>query len=300
MKTGSTIFLLLAGLAICNGADLEDMAKVSSNRLVNGQLAYEGQFPYAVSIQLLLSNGTQTEDRGHRCGGALFTRSHVVTAASCLNFQLLSANEMRVFAGAVLLTNDTSSDRVRGVSNITIHPEYTGPPAFVNDVAVLALPVPFAENVVTPAALPSSNHNPPDFTTCTVTGWGGYDMTSQASLQLRYVHKYIYNQNLCMSIYNSMIGATNILPSMVCAVSLDLLSSNCNGDYGNPLVCAGTFTGILSQSDGCSRSSFPEIYTRISNQTRWLRSVSGSSAIYAPGVFVTIAVFSVMQILFTA
>ncbi|XP_069358232.1 serine protease 30-like [Maniola hyperantus] len=256
-----------------------------------------------------MANGTQMEDRGHRCGGALFTRSHVVTAASCLIAEdkegnnLLNVNLIRVFAGAVLLTNDTSAgaaDRVRGVSNITINPHYTGPPAFVNDIAVLALQQPFPETVVTPVALPSSNFNPADFTTCTVTGWGGNDFFSQTSVQLRYVQKYIYNQNLCMSIYNSQIGAKNILPSMVCAVSLDLLSSNCNGDIGNPLVCAGTFTGILSQSDGCSKSTFPEVYTRISNHTSWLRTVSGSSAIYAPGVFVTIAVFSFMQIFITA
>lgn len=43
--------------------------------LVGGTRAYSGEFPYQVSIRL--------KDR-HRCGGALITQRHVLTAAHCL------------------------------------------------------------------------------------------------------------------------------------------------------------------------------------------------------------------------
>ncbi|CAH2268722.1 jg24613 [Pararge aegeria aegeria] len=231
MGPKSIIFLCLAGLAICNGADVE--AEVSSNRILDGQFASQGQFPYAVSIQLLGGQNQTHDIRGHKCGGVLITLEHVVTVASCLFVEVnnvlepLSGSELRVFAGSVLLTNDTSADHVRAVSNITIHPQYTGAPAFVNDISVLRLSSPFLATVVSPATLPSSNQNLPDFTTCTVAGWGGNDMNSMGSVQLRFANKYIYNQNLCMTIYNPIAMQRNILPSMVCAVSWDLLSSNC-------------------------------------------------------------------------
>lgn len=71
------------------------------------------------------------------------------------------------------------------------------------------------------------------------------------------------------------------------------------GDEGNALVCAGTFTGVLSRTDGCRSTSWPEVYTRISNHTAWLRSVSGSSAIYPPGVFAILGLISLAQMFFT-
>ncbi|XP_052740600.1 trypsin delta-like [Bicyclus anynana] len=277
---------------------------MSGSRINNASHSAQGQFTYAVSIQLLSPENQVQETRGHMCGGALFTLSHVVTTAHCILREIDNVPQpipaLRVFAGSVDLTNDTSPDLVRAVSTVSVHPRYTGPPAFVNDIAVLTLASAFPASAATPLNLPSANFNPPDFTLCTITGWGGAAIGQNSSSVQRYTEKYIYNQNLCMTIYNKIPLAKNILPSMVCAVSLDIITTNCEGDLGNALVCAGTFTGVLSRSDDCQASSLPEIYTRVSNHTAWLRQISGSSAVYAPGVFVLMAVFSLMQVFIKA
>ncbi|XP_032512826.2 putative serine protease 45 [Danaus plexippus] len=265
------------------------VASGSVNRIANGKLAAPGQFPYMVSIQIL-GPAQNLQTRGHRCAGALISYRQAVTTASCMfNYnssvpQLINSAELRVFAGSTSLYNDVSADFIRPVLNITVHPNFSGLPALVNNIAVITLVTPFPNQVVTPLSLPAADFNPPEFTLCSVSGWGGINSSELVNAELRFATKYVYNQNLCTLYYNTLPNTKNILPSMICAVSYDLRSSNCDSDLGNPLVCGDTFTGVLSVPDRCSVSSFPEVYTRISNYTTWIRSVSGASKITGQGL----------------
>lgn len=54
------------------------------------------------------------------------------------------------------------------------------------------------------------------------------------------------------------------------------------GDEGIALVCSGGLTGIMIQTNLCAVSSYPEIYTRVSNYTEWIRSVTGGASTYRP------------------
>ncbi|XP_046963133.1 trypsin 3A1-like [Vanessa cardui] len=292
------LYFVLAGLSLSHAGTVQDR----NNRILEGSLAYEGQFPYAVSIQMM-GPPQLTETRGHKCSGALISLTHVVTTAVCLydftqNVPVpINPTQYRVFAGATLLTNDTP-DRIGTIADYVIHPQYTGPPAYANNIAVIILSVPFNSAIVKPIALPATNFAPADFTLCDVAGWGAYNRTTPnlASTQQRYSTKYVYKQDLCTAIFNSIENKLNILPSMICAASYDLLSSNCFGDDGNTLVCNGVFTGVLSVGHNCELSSYPEIYTRVSNYTTWIRMISGAEQTFSHGIFMTITMFSLIQI----
>lgn len=52
-------------------------------------------------------------------------------------YTLIAPNEYRVFAGAAVLTNDTSSDRYRTVRSFTAHPDYNPENPHVNDIGVI-------------------------------------------------------------------------------------------------------------------------------------------------------------------
>ncbi|CAH0725202.1 unnamed protein product, partial [Brenthis ino] len=213
------------------------------------------------------------------------------------NSELINPSEYRVLAGAISLA-DQSGDRIRSIANFTIHPDYTGMPALVNNIAIVTVAAPFLAGIVTPLRLPS-NPDPVEFTLCTVAGWGGTNTNNQASAQLRYFVTYVYGQKECTRVYNSIPGIKNILPSMICAVSHTLQSSNCAGDEGNALVCNNRLTGVLSLPDGCTQSTLPEVYTRISNYTTWIRSVSGSGSVYSANILALIGIFSFIQIYFS-
>ncbi|XP_053603858.1 granzyme M-like [Plodia interpunctella] len=273
-----------------------------SGRISNGVVAGNAvAFPYAVSIQLATAANLLLDTRGHMCGGVLITLQHVLTAGSCTytwgtgNTMIpIVANQYRVFAGASMLTNDTTN-HVRAVVNYTLHPEHLPVPAHLNDIAVMTLISPFGASFVTPLSLPSNDFYPSDETRCTVAGWGApsYSAT-QMSSQLRYMTKYIYNQDLCRSLYNSAAGITNLLSSMVCAASYDIISSGCYGDEGNALVCGNTLTGISFLNGDCQVTSYPELYTRVSNYTTWIRSVTGSASVIKPGLF-ALALFTIVH-----
>ncbi|XP_049694678.2 granzyme M [Helicoverpa armigera] len=287
--------VILFALAVCGATAIsfESTARISGggNALVN-------QFPYAVSLQQI--NLLNEYTRGHACGGVLITYQHVLTAASCIQPRgsqgQIIPNQYRVFAGSISLTNDTNADLIRTPANFTVHPSYTGYPALANNLAIITLVSAFPAHAVTPISLPSATFDPADFTICNVVGWGAQNNSASASVNLRYASKYIYNQNLCTFQYSSLEGTPNILPSMLCATSYDILSAGCMGDIGNPLVCQGGLTGILSVHNSCASLPFPEVYTRVSNYTTWIRSVTGGASTFQPAV-ATLIIFALVQLI---
>ncbi|XP_063360512.1 serine protease 1-like [Cydia amplana] len=287
-----TLLNVLALAIACSAVSVD--VNDTTNRIANGAVAANLQFPYAVSIQRF-TNNSLVATRGHRCGGALITFQHVLTAASCM-FEWntdgtripITIGNYRVFAGAHLLSNDTSTERVRNIAQYVVHPNYLGIPSYVGDLAVVYLNTPFANTTVVPLSLPANNYNPADFTDCVVAGWGAATAVSllTANVEQKYVNTYIYNQQDCTSVYNPLHGLPNILPSMICAVSYDIVSSSCNGDEGNALVCGNTLTGILALHSNCAATSYPEIYTRVSNYTEWIRPLVSSASTFTSGASV--------------
>lgn len=49
----------------------------------------------------------------------------------------------------------------------------------------------------------------------------------QANVDMKFVSKYIYNQNMCANVYNNLQGRPNIRNTMLCAVSYDIVSTGC-------------------------------------------------------------------------
>ncbi|XP_059056775.1 trypsin alpha-like [Achroia grisella] len=290
------IIYLLSLAFVCSYAGTIDQTDNSlSGRILNGQHATHQQFNYTVSIQRL--SEISTHGFGHKCGGALITYQHVLTAATCtysisFNGDILTINpsEFRVFAGSVFLSNATS-DRIRLITNYFVHPEHIIAPSHVNDIAILNLTLPFALSVVTPLPLPSGNFSPSDFTRCTVAGWGAWTTGSTTpSEQLRFSNTYIYNQDECRGLVHNAQNLGNLLPTMICAAHFNVLAKTCLGDKGNPLVCGGTLTGISFLPTDCLTSTnitpvLPEVYTRVSNYTTWIRSITSSAPTVRLGLY---------------
>ncbi|XP_059055186.1 trypsin delta-like [Achroia grisella] len=257
-----------------------------TERILNGLNATIEQFSYMVSIQRV--SDISNPGHGHTCGGVLITQRHVLTAASCTyridyanNKQVIHYNESDfiVFAGSAFL-NETSSDRIRSIENYTRHPEHLIEPSRANDLAIITLVSPFPERVVKPLALPPSDYTPRDSTVCTIAGWGAQtNLSSIPSVQLQYINNYILNQNSCISLFNNFDQVEKILPSMVCTNVSDNNTKGCKGDQGNALVCGGILTGISFLPNDCmsENSSRPELYTRVSNYTRWIQTVTDSA-----------------------
>ena len=108
------------------------LARGKLPRIINGTRTSRGDYPFMVSVQLDLGNGSFL----HFCGASIFDRNHVITAAHCVDF-LVSEN-------VVLRFGDWKRDEVepgealrRSVA-FFIHPLYNSF-TLENDIALITL-----------------------------------------------------------------------------------------------------------------------------------------------------------------
>lgn len=120
-----------------------------------------------------------------------------------------------------------------------------------------------------------------DGETCTASGWGlTKDQTQQGSQmpdQLQKVDLPIVPYNVCKEYYE----AVNVVheDTMICAGPEEGGKSVCQGDSGGPLQCARedghyVLAGATSWGSTCAAPKQPGVFSRISTQVDWIRTVT--------------------------
>ncbi|XP_064917713.1 transmembrane protease serine 11E isoform X1 [Columba livia] len=234
-------------------------------RIIDGQRAQEGEWPWQASIQL---------DGSHRCGASVISNTWLVTAAHC--FRGVQDPRRWTASFGILLRPPKQK---KYVQRIIVHERYGN---FVldhqYDVAVveLASPIEFTSDVHS-VCLPEASHIFPENTSCFVTGWGALENDGQSVNQLRQAEVKIISTEVCnrRAVYN---GA--ITPGMLCAGYLEGKVDACQGDSGGPLVNVNSrgiwyLVGIVSWGDECGKRNKPGVYTRVTYYRDWIASKTG-------------------------
>ncbi len=249
--------VLLAALALLTPATAS--AATSAPRFAGGGPAATGAHPAQASLQIdLLLGGSSL------CAGTLVTATKVITAAHCLERDLLpgyvSAGSVRVFLGSDTFWAGTE----HAVSALAVHPDYDSSTSS-NDVAVLTLTTPSTQTplpVLDPATQ-SAAYAPG--TLATVIGWGNTSEGGSVSSTLQSVDVPIVSDTTCNepASYNGTVNG----PLMICAGLADGGKDACQGDSGGPLmVPVGgvlALVGVVSTGDGCARPDKYGIYTEL-------------------------------------
>jgi len=144
-----------AALALsATGVFAEEPEDHAQTRIVGGDVADEGQFPWMVSL-------TWTEDDAHYCGGTLIADDLVLTAGHCFD-DVATAADIEVRHGDVThAETDTYAVEEWLVAEGYDH-------ALEHDWAVLKL----AEPVPNAATLPLAASDDDDWTEFQIAGWG--------------------------------------------------------------------------------------------------------------------------------
>ncbi|XP_017775826.1 PREDICTED: chymotrypsin-1-like [Nicrophorus vespilloides] len=237
------LVFLLATLG-CVFADSIDLDR----RIVGGEEADEGAFPYLVSLRY----------KGlHACTGSILNENWILTAAHCVKNANISA--MLIVAGSNKLSNGGDSYQV---SKTIYNENFTS--MVSNDVGVIKLITPIKFNKkVQPIQLTKENIDGGE--DCVLSGWGMTSFPGNISENLRYVHLKTISVDEC----RQRLFPIPIIDSEVCTFT-KRGEGACKTDSGGPLVANGKQIGIVSWSPPCA-IGFPYVYTRVFSFLDWIK-----------------------------
>ncbi|XP_029027296.1 ST14 transmembrane serine protease matriptase a [Betta splendens] len=244
--------------------------RFKSSRIVGGQNAEEGEFPWQVSLQV--------KPYGHVCGASIISPTWLVTAAHCVQddskIRFSQPGTWEAQLGLHTQRNIASTVVKRTLKQIIPHPYYNTF-TFDNDMALMELdsPVSFSD-YIRPICLPAATHNFPAGDTVSISGWGATREGGSAAMVLQKAEVRIINSTVC----NSLM-AGQITSRMLCAGVLKGGVDACQGDSGGPLSSSvgqhAFLAGVVSWGDGCARRDKPGIYTQVTKFRGWIKEKTG-------------------------
>ncbi|XP_031624790.1 basement membrane proteoglycan-like isoform X2 [Contarinia nasturtii] len=256
----------------------------TGNRILNGELVEDGEFPWMVALGYLDANSYKpTFD----CGGTIISDSFILTAAHCVK----PRPPVKARMGKVSLI-DTDEDDVRAINrrirerDIIAHPQHSSLTK-MNDIALIRIRdgIPFSE-YIKPACLETDYRDKPTHFKLIVAGWGlKSDENRVRSDRLLKTQLMTMPLSECISTvknWNRRVDhatfRNGLIGGQYCAYDPHGRNDSCDGDSGGPLQYfatnkTSTVVGIVSFGVVCGAPNFPSFYTRVAYYLDWIEDI---------------------------
>ncbi|KAF4071452.1 hypothetical protein AMELA_G00273420 [Ameiurus melas] len=238
--------------------------RVPRGRIIGGTSAMAGCHPWMAALYI----GDEF------CAGSLISSCWVVSAAHCFNRNpLLSA--VRVVLGQHVFNDSSSNTQTYGIEKYMFYHQYVQFSPTVHDIALVKLKKVNGHcarktKFIRPICLPDESMTFPDYTCCTITGWGHMLEKGNSYSSLREGIVKLIPDEKCSS---PEVYGSEVREGMLCAGS-DSCVDACQGDSGGPLACVRNdvsfLYGIISWGDGCGRTGKPGVYTKVTKYISWI------------------------------
>ncbi|KAJ3632577.1 hypothetical protein MTP99_009577 [Tenebrio molitor] len=253
----AVILVLCASLIWVQAAQLK--SRISEGRIVGGEVANAGQFPFAAAIYIA------TADSTYFCGGTLINMQWVLTAGQCVDGALL----FTIRLGNNKLSTDDPNMLLLATETYFLHPDYD-PVTLSHDIGLIKLRMSIQSTVYIYAASITKGGHIPDGSSVITLGWGQTsDEVAGLSDDLHYANVVTLTHEECLAAFGSQI-----IEEMLC-VAGNYNEGTCRGDLGSPLVeYLGPMVFVVGvssfiSSNGCE-SADPSGFTRTRPYYDWL------------------------------
>ncbi|XP_046963313.1 trypsin-3-like [Vanessa cardui] len=272
-----------------------------SNRIVNGFIIDISEVPYHAALRRKSSSGWS-----YTCGAAVITTRTALTAGHCVKTIENDPSSLRITVGS---SSRLSGGDTYEISKVYVHEEYSVI-TLEHDIALLvtATKISFGNNVDA-VFIAEPNFNIPVGRSALVSGFGVTSVRKYTSLNYFIIinigNLIVINIKLMSyCLFNQLLNKLNIFQyggppsSTLLAANVDIVSQEscsrayrriarissgmicasannpprdaCQGDSGGPLVVDKTLIGIVSWGEECANSTYPGVYTRVSNYYAWV------------------------------
>lgn len=233
----------------------------NQNRIVGGQETGINEFPMMAGL-------VDLSIRTIKCGGAILTSRHVLTAGHCL-YRQNATNYAIVVGEHNVNIGDSPATRAYAISGAVVHPSYT-PVLYDYDSAIVTtvLKMEFGQ-LVMPVCLPFKFRNN-NFAGAKVTaiGWGTLFIGGPKPSALMKVDLDVISQATCRNTFPS------VTDRQMCTYTPG--KDSCQDDSGGPLLYTDPQTGLLfsvgmvSFGNFCAEAKTPAVNTRITAILDWI------------------------------